>query len=131
MQGPLYIKASGDPFLTVPDLWALLRELRMRGVKNLGDVVIDRSVFGNVGINPDSFDGAGDRPYNASPDAAVVGLGASRIVLQPDARNRKWVAFIDPPVPGIRLEGEIEWTNNRCPGSPNISTRVRTEGRGR
>lgn len=129
LQGPLYVKASGDPFMTLPDLWSLLRDLRMRGVKNLSEVVVDRSVFGNVSINPNAFDGAGDRPYNASPNAAVVALGASRIVLQPDMKNRKWVAFIDPPTPGVRLEGEVEWTTAVCPGSPNIGTTVRGSGR--
>ena len=128
LQGPLYVKASGDPLMTVPDLWSLLRNLRMRGVKNLGEVIIDRSVFGNVSIDPHAFDGAGDRPYNASPDAAVVAFGASRIVLQPDAQNRKWMAFVDPPASGLRVEGEIEWTNAVCSGSPNIATSVRTVG---
>ncbi|HLS43263.1 MAG TPA: D-alanyl-D-alanine carboxypeptidase/D-alanyl-D-alanine-endopeptidase [Paenalcaligenes sp.] len=130
LQGPLYIKASGDPFLTLPDLWSLLRDLRLRGIKNVGEVIVDRSVFGQVAIDPWVFDNAGDRPYNASPDAAVVALGASRIVFQPDPRQRRWISFIDPPLPGVRIDGEVEWTNAVCPGSPNIGTSVRTEGRG-
>lgn len=124
LQGPLYIKAGGDPFLTIPDLWNMLRELRMRGIKNIGDVVIDRSVFGSISTDPYAFDGAGDRPYNASPDALVVGLGASRIVLQPDANAKQWLAFVDPPLPGVRVEGNVEWANGSCPGSPAINTRV-------
>lgn len=124
LQGPLYIKAGGDPFLTIPDLWNMLRELRMRGVKNLSDVVVDRSIFGAIATDPYAFDGAGDRPYNASPDAMVVGLGASRIVLQPDANTKQWLAFVDPPLPGVRVEGTVEWGNGSCPGSPAIATRV-------
>src|SRR5690606_18128412 len=72
--GPLYLKAGGDPLLTVEDLWGLLRELRLRGIKNLNQVVIDRSRFGRVAIDPGEFDAAPDRPYNASPDAMMVGL---------------------------------------------------------
>src|SRR3546814_12137444 len=48
LRGPLYIKAGGDPFLTIQDLWNLLRQLRLRGIKNLGQVVVDRSMFGAV-----------------------------------------------------------------------------------
>src|SRR5690606_1095858 len=130
LQGPLYVKASGDPFLTLPDLWSLLRDLRLRGIKNVSEVIVDRSVFGHVAIDPWAFDNAGDRPYNASPDAAVVALGASRIVFQPDPRQRRWISFIDPPLTGVRIEGEIEWTNAVCPGSPNIATSVRSDNHG-
>ncbi|WP_454004533.1 D-alanyl-D-alanine carboxypeptidase/D-alanyl-D-alanine endopeptidase [Alcaligenes sp. Marseille-Q7550] len=129
LKGPLYIKAGGDPFLTVPELWDMLRELRLRGVKNLTEVVVDRSIFGNVTINPGDFDNAGDRPYNASPDAMMVGLGASRLVFQPDAQARKWVAIVDPPLPGVRVQGEVEWSTAVCPGSPVVGTQVAPEGR--
>ena len=53
------------------DLWVLLRELRLRGVKQINDLVIDR-IFGQVGTDPGAFDGAPDRAYNASPDARMV-----------------------------------------------------------
>src|SRR5690606_23064226 len=80
LPGPLYLKAGGDPFMTVEELWGLLRQLRLRGVKNRSEVVVDRSLFGPVATDPGEFDGAADRPYNASPDAMMVGLGAVRLV---------------------------------------------------
>lgn len=124
LAGPLYIKAGGDPFFSMQDLWGLLRELRMRGVKNLTDVVVDRSIFGRVETDPGIFDGAPDRPYNASPDAMMVGLGAVRLLFQPDVAAKKWIPVIDPPLRGLRLEGEVGWTNAVCPGSPSISTQI-------
>ncbi len=126
--GPLYIKAGGDPFLTMQDLWGLLRQLRLRGIKNLTEVVVDRSLFGAVTIDPGAFDGAGDRPYNASPDAMMVGLGALRLVFQPDVAARKWVPVIDPPLRGVRVEGDIAWKDAVCPGSPSVSTQVVPSG---
>ncbi len=122
--GPLYLKAGGDPLLTVEELWGLLRELRLRGIKNLNQVVIDRSRFGRVAIDPGEFDAAPDRPYNASPDAMMVGLGAVRLLFQPDQQARKWVPIIDPPLQGIRINGDIKWSNVACPGSPSIATQV-------
>lgn len=130
LSGPLYIKAGGDPLLTVEELWGLLRGLRLRGVKNLTEVVVDRSMFGRVAIDPGEFDGAGDRPYNASPDAMMVGLGAVRLLFQPDARARKWVPIIDPPVPGLRVNGEVAWSDAVCPGSPSVSTQLVNSGSG-
>lgn len=130
LKGPLYIKAAGDPVFSIADLWSLLRDLRMRGVKNLTEVVVDRSIFGQVSIDTYAFDGAGDRPYNASSDAMVVGLGAARIVMQPDRQRKQWLAFIDPPLPGVRLDNQLEWSNQRCPGSPAVQTDIKRQPQG-
>src|SRR5690606_15842980 len=84
----------------------------------------DRSRFGEVALDPAAFDGAGDRPYNASPDAMMVGLGTVRLVFMPDTRASKWIPIVDPPMQGIRVQGEVKWSNARCPGSPNVSTQI-------
>jgi len=129
LAGPLYVRAAGDPWMTVQDLWALLRELRLRGVRHLDDVVVDRSRFGDVGIDPGAFDQSPDRPYNASPDAMMVGLGATRVLFSPDAQMRQWTAIIDPPIPGLRVHGKIAWSDARCAGAAhtsNATAQVRT-----
>jgi len=122
LRGPLYLRAGGDPQLQLEDVWTLLRELRLRGVKRIGDLVIDRSIFGQVAIDPGAFDGAADRAYNASPDALMVGFGALRLLFTPDPVARKWVPVIDPPIPGLRLEGAVEWSDVSCPGAPVVRT---------
>lgn len=127
--GPLYLKAGGDPLLRIEDLWALLRDLRLRGIKNLSEVVVDRSIFGQVATDPGEFDGAPDRPYNASPDALMVGLGAVRLVFQPDERAHKWIPIVDPPMPEVRISGDIKWSGAVCPGSPSIATDVSRGGK--
>ncbi len=122
LSGPLYLKAGGDPVLLVQDLWRLMRDMRLRGVREVSEIIVDRSIFGEVTIDPASFDGAADRPYNASPDAFMVGFGASRLVFTPDPATRSWKSFIDPPIPGVEIEGNIEWSDAKCTGSPSIST---------
>lgn len=122
LPGVLYLRAGGDPMLMIQDMWALLRELRLRGISQISDVVIDRSVFGQVGIDPGAFDGAADRPYNASPDALMVGFGASRLIFTPDPAARRWVPVMDPPLPGLSLEGAVQWSDVRCPGPPVVGT---------
>lgn len=122
LPGTLYLRASGDPLFDLRDMWALLRELRVRGIKHIGQVEVDRSIFGPVAIDPGAFDGASDRPYNASPDALIVGFGASRLLFIPDAPARRWRAIMDPPLPGVKLAGTVEWSDARCPGSPVVRT---------
>lgn len=128
LSGPLYLKAGGDPLLTTHELWSLLRELRLRGVKNISELVVDRGRFGNVALDPGAFDGAADRPYNASPDAMMVGLGTVRLIFMPDEASRQWVPIVDPPVRGVRVQGRPEWSAARCPGPPAVSTQVRRVG---
>lgn len=128
LHGPLYLKAGADPYLSNEELWGLLRELRLRGVKNLSEVVVDRSMFGQVAIDPGEFDGAADRPYNASPDAMMVGLGAVRLLFLPDHKAKQWVPVVDPPLKGVRVAGSVQWSDAVCPGSPQISTQVTQVG---
>ncbi|HUH41141.1 MAG TPA: D-alanyl-D-alanine carboxypeptidase/D-alanyl-D-alanine-endopeptidase [Castellaniella sp.] len=124
LKGPLYVQAAGDPFLAIQDLWNLLRQLRLRGIKNLSEVVVDRGIFGAVRIDPGDFDDSPDRPYNASPDAMMVNFGATRLLFQPDVAARKWIAIVDPPTRDVRVSGQIEWAEGRCPGSPSVATDV-------
>ena len=130
LKGPLYVQAAGDSWFRQEDLWNMLRELRLRGVKNLSEVVVDRGRFGDVAIDPGDFDDAPDRPYNASPDAMMVGFGATRVVFLPDTRSHQWIPLLDPPARNVRVEGGLEWLNGTCKGSPAVVADVRPEGPG-
>ncbi len=122
LSGPLYLRASGDPLFKLEDLWRLLRELRLRGVRSIPELVVDRSIFGSVAIDPGAFDGDSSRAYNASPDAWVVGFGAVRLLFIPDSRLRRWRVTMDPPLPGVVVEGELKWSDAPCPGAPSVRT---------
>ncbi len=122
LNGPLYLRAGGDPVLLVQDLWRLMRDMRLRGIREIPEIVVDRSIFGDVTIDPAQFDGAGDRPYNASPDAFMVGFGSLRLVFTPDPLTKTWKSFIDPPIPGVQIDSNVAWTDAKCPSSPAIST---------
>jgi D-alanyl-D-alanine carboxypeptidase/D-alanyl-D-alanine-endopeptidase (penicillin-binding protein 4) len=122
LSGPLYVRASGDPYLMLQDLWTLLRDLRLRGVRQIGDVVVDRSIFGNVATDPGAFDNAPDRAYNASPDAFMVGFGAERLMFTADKTARAWRVVMDPPLPNVKLEGRLTWSDTPCEGDPEVYT---------
>ena len=128
LSGPLYIRAGGDPLLLLENFWRLLRELKLRGITQISDVIVDRSIFGDVAIDPGSFDGAGDRPYNASPDALMIGFGALRLVFTPDPVTRTWRSFVDPGVEGVVIDGNIEWKEGKCAGTPYVNIETITIG---
>ncbi|WZB77018.1 D-alanyl-D-alanine carboxypeptidase [Achromobacter insuavis] len=65
--GAFHLRAGGDPQFLMQDLWVLLRELRLRGVKQINDLVIDRSIFGQVATDPGAFDGPPTAPTTPAP----------------------------------------------------------------
>jgi len=125
LSGPLYIRAGADPALTVENLWALLRDLRLRGVRHLNDVVADRSIFGEIATDPQAFDASGDRPYNASPDALMVNWGAVRIGFMADDKAKKWWPVLVPPVRGLSLSGHLAWMDGPCPAYPQYKVQLK------
>jgi len=121
LSGPVYLRATGDPLFLLEDLWRLMRELRLRGIKQVTDIVVDRSRFSDIAIDPAAFDGKGDRPYNASPDAFMVGFGAVRLVFTPALQQQQWRAFFDPPIPGVNIESSVRYVPGPCKTSPRIA----------
>lgn len=128
LPGPLYVRASGDPRIELEDVWRMLRELRLQGVRTLPGIVIDDSVYGDVAIDPGEFDNSPDRVYNASPDALLVGFGALRLRHIPDTRAGAWRVVVDPPLPGVRVENQVRASQASCPGAPAVRTQQTAQG---
>ena len=131
----------------------MLRHLQSMGIKTItGDIVLDRSAFDAVNKNPAAFDGEGQRPYNAGPDAllisddnlvehATAGLVAAGARVPEDVEvvahcNFPW------PTPSVlsveRLGYDAREVLDRClraiddrrsgvPGSDNVDVPVRFE----
>lgn len=130
LSSPVYLRAGGDPDMRLEDVWQLLRELRLRGVRQMPGIVVDRSRFGAIAIDPGAFDGAADRVYNASPDALMVGFGALRLLYLPDTAAGRWNVVVDPPIPGIRVDNQVRATRAACPGSPAVRTEQSSDAQG-
>lgn len=128
LSGPVYLRPSGDPLILLEDLWRLMRELRLRGIDQISDIVIDRSRFDNVAIDPAAFDGKGDRPYNASPDVFMVGFGAVRLVVTPELDKQRWRAFVDPPVAGVDIDSNIQYLSGPCRRGPQVTAQTIESG---
>lgn len=108
LNGPLYIKGSGDPAFVTSDLWTSLRQLRTKGVDVIsGPVVLDDSAFTeqmpSLGLaEEDAFDDAPHRAYHAQPDALLMNFGAmsidlrineNTVVVVPEEAPKSW-AFV-------------------------------------
>jgi len=114
LQGDLVIKGSGDPKLVIENFWILLRELRMRGVREIaGDVILDRSRFAPAVHDPAAFDDAPLRAYNVGPDALLLNHKIVTFRFIPDEATRSVQVIADPRLPEM-LTPALRYSDGPC-----------------
>ncbi len=116
LRGDLALVGGADPELGLPQLWALLLDLRQRGVQHIeGDLLLDRTLFRparfDQGLPP--FDEAPEFPYNVIPDALFVNgnLLPFEMSAQADGSVR---ASAVPPLPGLAFSSTMSLNDKRC-----------------
>jgi D-alanyl-D-alanine carboxypeptidase/D-alanyl-D-alanine-endopeptidase (penicillin-binding protein 4) len=113
LNGNLYIRGSGDPRFAIEHLWSLLRQVQVRGIRQIaGDVVIDRTAFNVPAIDPGAFDDKPMRPYNVGPDGLLLNFRAMRFTLLPD--NGKPRVLMETPSDGLRIDNQLRAGNGEC-----------------
>ncbi|MGE5385467.1 MAG: D-alanyl-D-alanine carboxypeptidase/D-alanyl-D-alanine-endopeptidase [Betaproteobacteria bacterium] len=113
LAGNLYLKGGGDPKFAIEHFWALLRQLRQRGVQQIaGDLVLDRGVFNVPAIDPGAFDDKPMRPYNVGPDGLLINFRALRFTLLPEDGRVRLIQ--ETPSEGLRLDNQLRLTAGDC-----------------
>lgn len=127
LAGPLYLRGSGDPFLTWDRFATFVRELRERGLQRIeGGLIIDRDFFAPA--DPIDFDGKPVRAYNARSDALMLNFNALPLRLLPGAQGLAVTASL--PVVGLSIDNSatllagVPCTNWK----DSLGTRIAQEG---
>lgn len=110
--GDLVLKGGADPDLGLPQLWALLLDLRQAGVMAIqGDLLIDRSLFNpprlDVGVPP--FDESPEFAYNVIPDALHLAGHLLPLELKSDGATVR--ASTVPALAGVELDASAMQIN--------------------
>ena len=115
--GNLYIKGQGDPKLVSERLWLLLRRVQGLGIKTIaGDIVLDRSAFETLEVDPASFDGEPLRPYNAAPDALLLNFKSVVMTFVPDRTANIAQVQFEPPLAGVQMQSSVPLSGGDCNG---------------
>jgi len=108
LDGNVVIKGNGDPKLVLERVWLLLRRVRQAGVREVrGDIVLDRSAFGDTEQSPGDFDGEPLRPYNAQPDALLLNYKSLLLTFTPDPVRSIANIVAEPPLAGVRVDASV------------------------
>ncbi len=119
LTGNLVIKGTGDPKLVLERMWLLMRRVQQAGVREIrGDIVVDRSAFAPVEIDPADFDGEPLRPYNAGADALLLNYRSMMLTFTPDPAHGVANVSVDPPLAGVRTDATVPLVAGACEDSP-------------
>lgn len=124
LQGNLVLQGGGDPGMTPERFWSLLRELRLRGLKEIrGDVLLDNGLYAIQAEDPGAFDQAPLRPYNAQPAPLLVNHNARHLRLCPRAAGVE--ARLDPDAALPRLDNRLRSSQAACDaGAADLDLRL-------
>lgn len=122
LAGDLVLRGGADPELGLPQLWAMLAELRhTHGIREIaGDVVVDRTLFRpqrpELGLPP--FDHQPEFPYNVIPDALQLSGSLMRLEItseDPAQPSGTPSARALPPLPGLVIDASgMRLTERAC-----------------
>lgn len=112
LQGNLVIRGSGDPRLTLEQMWLLLREIKLRGVRKIdGDILLDRSLW-QLPPASEAFDATPLKPYNVTPDPLLSNFKTVRFRLLPNGKGVSVIA--DPPLPELQIVNRLRLDDKAC-----------------
>lgn len=117
LDGDLYIKGYGDPYLVVEHFWRFLRALRQGGLSDIrGDIVIDQSFFESVPGRPTDFDRRPYRAYNVQPRALLVNFQTVNIRFQPEPGREQLRIVADPQPAHLTIDNRVRLARGPCGG---------------
>lgn len=111
LRGNLWVRGGGDPRLTLEQLWLLLRQIKLRGVRRIeGDILLDRSLWQ---LPPgEAFDDTPLKPYNVTPDPLLSNFKTVRFRFVPNGSQVQVLA--DPPLPELKLVNRVVLDSQPC-----------------
>ncbi len=118
LDGDLYIKGYGDPYLVIEHFWRFLRALRKGGLTEIrGDLVIDQGFFDPGSEQPSDFDRRPHRAYNVQPRALLVNFQAVNFRFLPQPHRQRVQIIADPQPAQLAIDNRVRLTNGPCRGS--------------
>ncbi len=121
MEGNLYLKGFGDPFLVYEEMWKLTHHLAMKGLKQVtGEVVADDSYFDEQRWGS-GWRISGNRWYEAQIGALSFNFNTVEVNIEPGEQSGSpLVAWLNPATSYVRLVNQ-----GRTTAKPSQRLRVK------
>jgi D-alanyl-D-alanine carboxypeptidase/D-alanyl-D-alanine-endopeptidase (penicillin-binding protein 4) len=117
LDGDLYIKGYGDPYMVIEHFWRFLRALRKSGLEEIrGDLIIDQSFFAPPDGRSADFDRRPLRAYNVQPRALLVNFQTVNIRFFPQPGEQRLRIVADPQPAHLTIDNRVRLTRGPCRG---------------
>ncbi len=130
LEGDLYLKGYGDPYLVMEYFWRFLRGLHAAGIEEIaGDLVLDQSYFAREEGDPGEFDGQTLRAYNVLPNALLVNFQAVNFRFMPQPGASRVHIFADPLPAHLEVVNRVTLSQAPCRGwAHNLGLKLQHKG---
>ena len=120
----LVLRGLGDPTLTSDDLAALVRTLVERGVRKVGDVLVDQGYFDDT-FTPPAFAQQPNEwaPFRAPVSAVAVDANTVLVTARPSEDGKPARVTVSPPGVGV-VSGTVRTTKKDDPEKLGVSMAV-------
>lgn len=113
IEGNLYVKGYGDPYLVSEQLWLIVKDLHNKGIKEIkGDIIADDTYFDKERNSPGWYEASGEdlsRAYNAPNGALSLNFNTITVhVKAAEKIKEKPTAALDPDTKYARLINEAQ-----------------------
>jgi D-alanyl-D-alanine carboxypeptidase/D-alanyl-D-alanine-endopeptidase (penicillin-binding protein 4) len=133
----LYVRGKGDPTLVTERLWAIAGELANRGIRRIGELVLDDGYFDEQRVGPGFEQEAGDRAYLAPTGALSLNFNSVAVHASPgEARGQPGRVALEPQSDYLELVNRTRTVGARAvrrlaPSSSPAGSRQRIVVEGR
>ncbi len=113
LNGNLYFRGNGDPYLTPERFWRLLNRLSTYGVRNInGNIIVDSTYFAPKTVDYGAFDKQPFRTYHVGPNAVLVGFQATEFHFSASNHGVNIEPF--PSSPKLRVINKVRPVKGKC-----------------
>lgn len=117
LNGPIYLRGGGDAGFVSETMWNLVNVFFRTGIKQVGDIIVDESMFDSV-----RFDGSReaervDRAYDAPIGAMSFNWNAINVYVRPGKVGKPPTVILDPEMKGWKVSNHAVTTKT---GKPEV-----------
>jgi len=117
LDGDLYVKGYGDPYMVIERYWLFLNQLRQKGLYRIdGDLVIDNTYFDVPRGDTGAFDGQSRRSYNVVPDAFLVNMQTVSFLFSPNPIADGVDIIAEPQPANLEIANRLALSDAGCGG---------------
>lgn len=116
LNGDLFVKGGGDPFLVEERLEEVIQEIRAKGIRHInGNIVLDNSLYhlSKEEKNTESFDGNPHSAYNAIPAPFMVNFNSVKIIFSTVGKGRVDIK-LSPAIKNWRVKNQLKINSGKC-----------------